>query len=229
MEVSGSHESTVSSCIWLDRCKVSDLSSIPFSWGLPNQVTNRQQAYRPEGRTERKQAALGNTNTWGSYFGSVNHCHWASNWIPDKSFQRSEFWPSCWPITDLTIHACARTHTHTRSEECFLSIFLLRTQPQHKHTHTHITVLQPMGAVTLQAMTSSEQQGLKTFFYFRCLCLHASHMHDCRRCRHSLIFLMPTVLWSSSVREYVAVRPSLYIPLASGSQDINSLSHATVH
>ena len=39
-------------------------------------------------------------------------------------------------------------------------------------------------------------------------------MHDCRRCRLSLIFLMPTGVWSSSVRECVSIRPSLYISLS---------------
>lgn len=62
----------VSSCSWQDSSKVSALSSIPFSWGQPGQVTDRQLDRLTQ--TDRQRAAVGNTNTPGCYFGSMNHC-----------------------------------------------------------------------------------------------------------------------------------------------------------
>lgn len=94
----------------LNCCKVSALSSIPLCWGQPDQVTDRQPD-RLDRQTDSEQQSETQTPQ-DVILGYMNHCRWASNWIPDKSFQHSEFWHSCWPITDLTIYM-VHTHIHT--------------------------------------------------------------------------------------------------------------------
>ena len=73
----------------------------------------------------------------------MNHCHRASNWIPDKSFQHSEFWHSCWPISDPTIYVVANTYNGVLEQpklkqQCSIKIkHFIRIQPCHARTHTH--------------------------------------------------------------------------------------------
>lgn len=81
------------------------------------------------------------------------------------------------------------------------------------HTQYHIA-----HSVTPQAVISSDQRGYRILLSPSVCAYATSRMHGCRRYRLSLILLMPTGVWSSSVSEYVSIGPSLYISPASGHQ-----------